>query len=151
MFAVAMGKNLSDIEQKMLDEMLNKGIAEDQYIRQITREVKGAVGKTVGQGTDILSKPFSWMERLSRKSAALAMFRVKHEKYLAQGVNEEDACRKGFDESKDFVYRTHYLMSRSNLPSVAAGGDVGAQALKTAYTFRWFTHNYLLILHDSIP
>ncbi|MCX5914985.1 MAG: hypothetical protein NTV04_24025, partial [Deltaproteobacteria bacterium] len=33
---------------------------------------------------------------------------------------------------------------------MAAGGDVGAQFLKTAYTFRRFTHNYLLSLHHSL-
>ena len=41
-------------------------------------------------------------------------------------------------------------MTKANLPSVAAGGDVGAQFVKTAYTFRRFTHNYLLSLHNSL-
>jgi hypothetical protein len=44
---------------------------------------------------------------------------------------------------------SHYLMTKANLPSWVAGGDVGAQFLKTAYTFRRFTHNYLLSLHHS--
>jgi N12 class adenine-specific DNA methylase len=150
MFDVAMGKNLSDVEQRMIEEMINKGIAEDQYIRQITREVKGAVGKTVGQITDILSKPFSWMEKLNRKSAALAMFREKYRSYLSNKTyTSEQAYRKAFSDSQDFVYKTHYLMTKANLPSVAAGGDIGAQFLKTAYTFRRFTHNYLLSLHYS--
>ena len=41
-------------------------------------------------------------------------------------------------------------MTKANLPSIAAGGDIGAQFLKTAYTFRRFTHNYLLSLHHSL-
>ena len=41
------------------------------------------------------------------------------------------------------------LMTKANLPSIASGGDIGAQFLKTAYTFRRFTHNYLLSLHHS--
>jgi N12 class adenine-specific DNA methylase len=153
MFDVAVGKGISEVEQKMLDEMLNKGIAEDQYIRQITREVKGAVGKTVGQVTDILSKPFSWMERLNRKAAALAMFRHKYASYLSATHTDTfsgEAYRKAFEDAQDFVYKTHYLMTKANLPSVAADGDVGAQFLKTAYTFRRFTHNYLLSLHNSL-
>ena len=64
-------------------------------------------------------------------------------------MKAEEAYRKAFDESEDFVYKTHYLMTKANLPSVAAGGDVGSQFLKTAYTFRRFTHNYLLSLHHS--
>ena len=149
MFEIATGKNLSEVENKMLEEMLGKGITEAQFIRQIHREVKGGLGRWTGKIADILGKPFSWMEQLNRKSAALAMFRVKHEKYLGQGMKSEEAYRKAFDESEDFVYKTHYLMTKANLPSVAAGGDVGSQFLKTAYTFRRFTHNYLLSLHHS--
>src|SRR3972149_4934740 len=61
MFDVAVGKNLNPVERKMLDEMINKGIAEDQFIRQINREVKNALGKTTSWIAEILSKPFSWM------------------------------------------------------------------------------------------
>ena len=149
MFEIATGKSLSEVENKMLEEMLGKGITEAQFIRQIHREVKGGLGRWTGKVADILGMPFSWMEQLNRKSAALAMFRVKHEKYLGQGMKAEEAYRKAFDESEDFVYKTHYLMTKANLPSVAAGGDVGSQFLKTAYTFRRFTHNYLLSLHHS--
>ena len=67
-----------------------------------------------------------------------------------QGVPEDKAYRKAFSESQNFVYKTHYLMTKANLPSMAAGGNVGAQFLKTAYTFRRFTHNYLLSLHHSL-
>ena len=48
------------------------------------------------------------------------------------------------------IDRSHYLMTQALLPSVAAGGDVGAQFPNTAYTLRRFTHNYLLSLHNSI-
>ena len=134
----------------MLDEMINKGVAEDQFIRQINREVQGAVGQATGKVVDILSKPFSWMEKLNRKSAALAMFREKYKSFSSNmSYASEEAYRKAFDAAQDFVYKTHYLMTKANLPSMAAGGDVGAQFLKTAYTFRRFTHNYLLSLHNS--
>ncbi len=149
MYEVATGKNLSEVEKKMLDEMINKGIAEDQYIRQITREVKGGVGKTLGRVVDFLAKPFSLIEIFNRKSSALVMFRAKYAQYRAAKIDEENAYRRAFAEAEDFVYKTHYLMSKANLPSVAAGGDTAAHALRTAYTFRRFTHNYLLSLQHS--
>lgn len=51
------GKNISEIEQRILDEMINKGVAEDQFIRQINRQVKGAVGQVTGKVVDILFEP----------------------------------------------------------------------------------------------
>lgn len=149
MFDVAAGRNITDLEQKMLHELLVKGISEDQYIRQITREVKGGLGAWSGKVVDILAKPFSWMEMFNRKSAALAMFRVKHQQYLDAKMPAGEAYRKAFEDAERYVYKTHYLMTKANLPSLAAGGDPGAQFLKTAYTFRRFTHNYLLSLHNS--
>ena len=85
MFDVAIGKDLSPVEARMLDEMINKGIAEDQYICQITRKVKAGFSQHIGQVIDILGKPFSWIERFNRKSAALAMFRVKYDQALKSG------------------------------------------------------------------
>ena len=40
-------------------------------------------------------------------------------------------------------------MTKANLPSVAAGGEAGAQFINTAYTFRRFTHNFLFSLQNS--
>jgi hypothetical protein len=62
----------------------------------------------------------------------------------------EDAYKKAFSAAETFVYKTHYLMTKANLPSWASGGDVGSQFAKTAYTFRRFTHNYLLSLMESL-
>ena len=74
------------------------------------------------------------------------MFREKYKYYLSATHTDTDtfsgeAYRQAFEDAQDFVYKTHYLMTKANLPSVAGGGDVGAQALKTAYTFRRFIHN----------
>ena len=149
MFDAAMGKNISPVEQRMLNEMIDKGIAEDQYIQQITRETKKAVSARVAQITEILATPFSWIERMNRRSSALASFRVFYERALQKNKNKEEAYKSAFARAEDFVYKTQYLMTKANLPSMAAGGDVGSQFVKTAYTFRRFTHNYLLSLQNT--
>jgi len=78
------------------------------------------------------------------------MFRVKYDQALKSGKKAEEAYKSAFDDAQDYVYKVHYLMTKANLPSVAAGGDVGSQFLKTAYTCRRFTHNYLLSLYHSM-
>jgi len=44
----------------------------------------------------------------------------------------------------EFIYKTHYLMGKSNLPQPMRGADVVGQGLRGLYTFRSFTHNYAL-------
>ena len=80
------------------------------------------------------------------------MFREKYKDYLSlihTDIVSREACQKAFDEAENLFDKTHYLMTKPNPPSMASGGDVGAQFRKTAYTFRRFTHNYLLSLHNS--
>ncbi len=100
MFDVATGKNMNEIEEKMLHEMLVKGIDEDQYIRQITREVKGGLGGWMGKVVDILAKPFSHMEIFNRKSVALAMFRSKYDIYK-QDMKPGEAYRAAFETPRN--------------------------------------------------
>ena len=149
MYDAAVGKNLTVPEKRMLAEMIDKGIAEDQYIQQITRETKNAVSARMAEITQLLGTPFSWIEKMNRRSSALASFRVYYDKAIQSGKTKEEAYKAAFAKAEDFVYKTQYLMTKANLPSLAAGGDVGSQFVKTAYTFRRFTHNYLLSLQNS--
>jgi len=135
MWDVATG-NITREERMMIHELLMRGIANDQFIRQISREVRGFVNERAGNVFDIMTMPFSRMEIFNRKSAALAAFRVFKEK----GNGFQDAL----DKARDFIYDTHYLMTKANIPQAARGGDIPSQAIGTAYTFRRFTHNYIL-------
>jgi hypothetical protein len=134
--------NYTDAEKKMIDDMLNRGIVEDQYTQQILRETRGAFSKNWGKLVDAMGWTFSHMERFNRKSAALAMFRVQTKK----GASYDEA----FDKAKEFVYDTHYLMTKANDPQWAAGGDAMSQSMRLLYTFRKFQHNYVLSMVESM-
>jgi hypothetical protein len=100
--------------------------------------MKGGIDKVF----DVLSYPFSKMEIFNRRAAALAAYRV----YKGQGMSYDASL----DKVRDFIYNTHYLMTKANLPHAARGGDIPSKLIGTAYTFRRFTHNYILSMIYSM-
>ena len=138
---IAIGK-MTEEEKFMDHEVISKGIANDQLIRSITAEIGGATNQTMFKVSQILAAPFSKMEIFNRRSAALARYRLAQE----QGLNFEQSLEK----VTDFIYNTHYLMTKANLPHAARSGDLPSKLIGTAYTFRRFTHNYILSMIYSL-
>lgn len=140
--------SLTPEEKSVLQEAVSKGIAMDQEIQNMRGEVshmfEGALGKTVG----MLAKPFSWMEIKNREAAFLAMYREAKTKYLKMNMTNDNARTAAFADAKAFVYDTHYLLGKMNLPAWARGGDAAAVIMKTLYTFKSFPHNFILSLID---
>jgi hypothetical protein len=141
MWDVSMGR-LSEEERFMDHEMIARGVANDQYIRQISDEIGGWKGEMWGNVARALAYPFSQMEIFNRRAAALAGFRT----FRNQGMNYQEAL----DKARDFIYDTHYLMTKAYLPHAARGGDIPAKSIGTAYTFRRFSHNYILSMIYSL-
>ncbi|MGD0624258.1 MAG: PLxRFG domain-containing protein [Thermodesulfobacteriota bacterium] len=138
----------SEIERRLLDDALNKGALEAQYINSVISEAGDRFGKTAGKIVTLLAKPFSFFEIKNRQIAALAWFRAKMPDLL-KTMSEQEAYNKVLPDAIDFVNRTQFMMTKGNLPNWASGGDIGSQFFRTAYTFRKFNHNYLLSLRNS--
>lgn len=131
---------LSINEQKFLHELITKGVAVDQYIQEITGKVTRNIGGAYNRVVRVMAYPFSQAEMFNRKSAGLAMFRAMSD----LGYENNGLGSTAGKMAEEFIYQTHYLMGKSNLPDWARGGGLGGQFLRMAYTFRSFTHNYLL-------
>ncbi len=142
-------KNMTSIEQRMQAQLFTEGVTVDQYIR----EIFGSLGTNLEQRFDKLLRwlaiPFSKMEMYNRQSAALTRFRPAYKLALSEGLSEEDAYKKAFESARNYVYDTHYAMGKANLPQIAQGEGMGI-AVKTAYTFKSFTHNYVLEMAHSM-
>jgi len=140
-------KNLSADEARFLEEAIEKGVTMDQYIQEITGKISSSFGGKYRRVVGTLSYFFSQAETFNRKSAALAMYRFLKE--TGHDTKGESDTEGHIDSTvgrmvEEFVNRTHYLMGKANLPKAMMGGDVTAQTLRAAYTFRSFTHNYIL-------
>jgi hypothetical protein len=136
--------NLTEKEKQFTDELVNKGVAQDQYIQSIFEGLHGKLAQNYLGVARFLAIPFSASERYNRKSAGVALFRQAYPMYLSQGLSEEDAYRKAFDDTRTFIDNVHYAYGKANRPLWMQSGGIPSQLLHTAYTFRGFTHNFLI-------
>ena len=142
-------KNLTPLEQRMQEQLFIEGVTVDQYIREIFGSLGTKFDQSKMRVLHWLAVPFSSMEMYNRKSAALTRFRPAYQLALKEGLNEEAAYEKAFESARDYVYDTHYAMGKANLPQLAQGEGVGT-AIKTLYTFKSFTHNFVLSTYNDL-
>ena len=114
------GKNISGIGQKVLDELVNKGWPKTSFPGRSAGRSRGRSARRPGRWSISFLNLSSRMERLKRKSAALAMFREKYKGCLSDPHTDtdtlsEEAHRKALESS---------LISGSRIPQnpVAGGG-----------------------------
>ena len=132
---------LSADEFAALHEVINKGVTTDQYIREITARGEGA-GEAYDKIIHAVALPFRWVEVKNRQAAFLAAYRTFMRKGLGHATSVEKA--------KTYVYDSHFLYGKANLPQAMRGPTMGSKALRTLYTFRSYTHSFLLGMFDNL-
>jgi hypothetical protein len=132
---------LSADEYAALHEVINKGVTTDQYVREITARGEGA-GEVYDKLIHAVALPFRWVEIKNRQAAFLAAYRT----FMRQGLGHKASVERG----KTYVYDSHFLYGRANLPQAARGPTVGSKVVRTAYTFRSYTHSFLLGMMDNL-
>jgi hypothetical protein len=137
-------KNTTDLESRVIKEMVEKGIAQNQYIQSIFEGLRGKHQQTFLQVCRWLATPFSMTEVYNRKSAAVAMFRQAYPMYQKQGMSDEDAYAKAFEDARTFIDNVHYSYGKANRPLWMGGEGLISTSAKTLYTFRGYTHNFIL-------
>jgi len=135
------GKHLAKEETEALRLALQHGWTREQYMKELMGHVS-QYGSVPARAQKILGGPMAISERYNRQSTFLAAFRVfRNEKKLAF----EQAVKKAGGVVED----SHFVYGKSNLPGAMRGGPT-RKMLRTGYTFRTFTHNYInLLAHMS--
>jgi hypothetical protein len=139
-----LSKNLTAQEKEFVAQMISKGIAQDQYIQSIFEGLHGKTSQFMLQMARMLATPFSMSEVYNRTSAGVALFRQAYPMYLKQGLSPQDAYDKSFADARTFIDNVHYAYGKTNRPLWMQSGDFTSKVLHTAYTFRGFTHNFLI-------
>ena len=134
-------EGLNASERRMLHEMTEQGISIDQFLRELKGHIPGKniYSQAIRNFVDKSGIFMQLAERFNRASTALAAYRV--------GVNEKGMDHeKAVEFAKGIVYDSHFVYGKHNLPMWARGGQA-RKYIRSAYTFRAFTHNYLNMIH----
>jgi hypothetical protein len=134
---------ISEVEKQFIEDATIAGSMAAQHIRMI-KGLTSTYGKLWNKVFDIAALPFATIEKYNRTTSGLAMFRVALEHYKSTGLTEAQAIEKATEDALHFINLVHYPIGKHNLPIPAQAGNEFGVAFKTAYTFRPFTHNFLL-------
>jgi hypothetical protein len=87
------------------------------------------------------------MEIYNRKSALIAMYRAARDQGGEIGpLGYNSTAAK---TARDYVYDTHFLYGKANLPEGLRKEETLSVLARTAYTFRSFNHNFILGMVQS--
>lgn len=137
-----------DNMDKYLHEYLSNSLINGMMLAQHLRLIKGEMsgwGGAWNKAFDVLATPFSMVEKFNRITSGIAMFEVAINNYKKDPTLDWEAVyEKATYDANEFIDRVHYAIGKHNLPIPAQSGTALGVGLKTAYTFRPFTHNFLL-------
>lgn len=84
-------------------------------------------------------------EAINRTHAAIAGYKIATDK---MNLTDKDAI---LNFMKEFVYKTQFAFGKQNLPTLITGAGNLKSLLRTAYTFRHYTVNYMQLLNSMMP
>lgn len=138
------GKKLAGHEERALRLALQKGWAQEQYVKELMGQL-GKYGSVPNKIKKAAGYPMAMAERFNRESTFLAGYRVMIDKATTMGMAGEEAFQWAVKKAGRIVEDSHFVYGKSNVPGALRGSPV-AKLARSAYTFRTFTHNYLNLL-----
>jgi hypothetical protein len=135
--------NVSAQERAMLEYFERRGELMARFMQTIKIEVASGGNKMGMKALEVLGWPMTYSEIFNRKSTALAYYRFLKK----QGGRTEEQI---YDKTEDFINKTHWLYGPANAPAIARGTEAINRIAQLGYTFRPFSHNYVLALIYNI-
>ena len=135
--------NVNPGERAMLEYFERRGELMARFMQTIKIEVASGGNKMGMKALEVLGWPMTYSEIFNRKSTALAYYRFLKK----QGGRTEEQI---YDKVEDFINKTHWLYGPANAPAIARGTEAINRIAQLGYTFRPFSHNYVLALIYNI-
>lgn len=130
----------------LIHDIIARGWHEPRMIDQMTEIMQsrwtGAWRKVMKWGM----AAFAVTESMNRVATIMAGYSALEKKAKRDGVpfDRESAMLK----AKEISDLANGNYNKANKPLLTQGGDLGAQALGSAYTFKNYMHNYVLTMND---
>lgn len=133
-------------EQDLFKTIEKNGWHKAQLNHEAIAVLQGKLGRGWNKAMELSMLGFGVTEQMNRVSTIAGTYmgiRDRHKGVWGQGEHE-----KAIKTAKKVSDRAHGVYGKANLPYLAQGGGVGAQAFRSYYVFRTFSHNYLLTMYD---
>jgi len=143
---------LPQIEQDALHDMIEAGTTMDLFLREIKGNIPGTGwGKYANKFIEKSGIFMMVAEKFNRASTGLAAFRIAYNEgaTLKDGTSTKGDYEKAIRWAKKRVYDAHFLYGKANYPELMRGSATG-KIMRAGYTFRTFTHNYLLCMSNLL-
>lgn len=139
---------LSPQEQVLIQRLWDTGSAQAQYVNSILRQPNTKSGKYWDLTKRFLGVFFGKAEEFNRIVASLSFIRM-HNQELG-GMSKFGNIEAQSDAVKTFIYDTHYLMTKANLPAFAQDKGIMGTFANAAMTFKRFQYNYFNSMYMSM-
>ena len=136
MMDIARG-NLTQEERDMINRAYLSGEINANQINEMRGRIHGSwVKDKFNKVLDIVSLPFSGMEKFNRLTSHLVMYR------LARQAGKDQA--EAYEHAREFTWATHFAYGITNMPQALREDVLLSKVGGLLWVFRSFSHNYLL-------
>jgi len=125
----------------LFDTITKRGYDEAPMTREALGVAGNQLGQTWGRMTNIVAFPFSISERFNRAATIAGSY---------DGIREQHKGEWTEQDANDALEKAHYISDQAhgtygkvNIPDLTRSPSIGAQVLRSFYTYKTFTHNYL--------
>ena len=113
--------------------------------KELDNETMGMIQGKFGKGFDKLTQyamaPFKLTENLNRIGAILGTYHALKDMY--KGYWTPEAHAEALMKAKEVSDFANGVFGKANLPYVAQGDGIAANMMRSFYTFKMFSHNYM--------
>ncbi|GEM_PF-3303580 len=136
------GESLKGEDAWLFDQISSKGWDDALQNEEAVKVLQNSLQSGWSNVMDKAMFVFSTTERINRGSTIAAAYYGLR----SQGLTKEAAL----DQAKEISDKAHGIYGKTNLPSWARGSSLGAQAMRSFYMYKTFTHNYAQVLGQMI-
>lgn len=132
----------SESDKSVFDEIHRLGWDDAQFNMEAARVLQSKLGQGWDRFMSLAMAMFGATERVNRATTIFAAY---------QGIREHNKDMghdAAMELAKDVSDKAHGIYGKATLPYMVQGKGPGQMAMRSAYTFAKFSHNYLLTMLD---
>jgi len=142
-FRYKLGKSMDSWTEKAYQAIHDNGWHESQFNKEATKALQGRFARGYSNLIEWSMYMFGKTEQLNRVVTIAAAYEGLRQQSKTWDQGQHEAA---LAKAKDISDKAHGIYHKANYPHWARGANVAAQAARSFYVFKTFTHNYMLTM-----